>query len=625
MESYSPVTAEASNNKRPRSPSISDIPPPSSKSAKTSHHSNHLQINYLARQFNENIPLVSTEDTLPSILRLISDYDGVLHRHESIAGNLGACPIGPILIRRFERLFDGPPRILKSHGKETNITWLDVVEFARNKPEQFNLEKMRNGVRVCQFYTKQSRVEISEEDYVLIASGMPQKLIPPQPIMEDEEKELGALEILEKNLGQIVQLADQGISCLAQCQLIHADYLPVSARARQLNHRLRGRKAAIISRRESEADTKLPILRSQSSPPPTDDTNDLSTKPNGIAGMSQSPPIGFTAVNTRQSLPDESKLDASPDLAASAAQLLFSNANTENVTIINGTSIKGASPTTRAELMKKFFSSADRDARTEEEQRRSSAGITRSATAQVPSTRPKPRSESLDNAGIYNLNSPAAVAIPSTPASLLPHSKPSQIERDDGGPYKAEMVNRMDSLHRGERIIPPCDRCRRLHMDCLKNLTACMGCTKKHAKCSWKDVREEELRDGRSTQITASPNNGHSGIDVDLTESVPDDIPSAHQTPVLESTPHNEVRRTSGPVQSHSEERVEILTPPAEVKALPFSQQPHEVANGRAHYSKYTLVPPVRESIEQDDNDDGDRLQALAAQVYRTASQNDER
>jgi hypothetical protein len=53
-------------------------------------------------------------------------------------------------------------------------------------------------------------VEISEEDYVLIASGMPQKLIPPQPIVEDEEKELGTLEILEKNLAQIVQLADQG-------------------------------------------------------------------------------------------------------------------------------------------------------------------------------------------------------------------------------------------------------------------------------------------------------------------------------------------------------------------------------------------------------------------------------
>ena len=52
----------------------------------------------------------------------------------------------------------------------------------------------------------------------------------------------------------------------------------------------------------------------------------------------------------------------------------------------------------------------------------------------------------------------------------------------------------MEGLSKGERILPPCDRCRRLHMDCLKNLTACMGCTKKHAKCSWKEVREAEIR-----------------------------------------------------------------------------------------------------------------------------------
>ena len=163
-------------------------------------------------------------------------------------------------------------------------------------------------------------------------------------------------------------------------------------------------------------------------------------------------------------------------------------------------------------------------------------------------------------------------------------------------------------------------------MDCLKNLTACMGCTKKHAKCSWKDVREEELRDGRSTQITDSPNNGHSGIDVDLSENAVDDIPSAHQTPIVESAAmQDEVRRTAAPIQVHAEERVEIPTPPAEVKASPIGQPLQETANERVHYSKYTLVPPVRESIEQDDNDEGDRLQALAAQVYRTASQNDAR
>lgn len=199
------------STKRKRSLSIDAVTQsaPAIKSAKT--HSNHLQINYLARQSPDVLPLITTGDALPSLLSLIADYEGVLQRHESMAGNLGARPLGPILIKRFERLFDGPPRVLKSHGKEgTSVGWLDVVEFARNKPEQFNLEKTRDGVRVCQFYTKQSRVEITEEDFVLIASGMPQKLIPPQPIVEDEEKELGTLEILEKNLGHVVQLADQG-------------------------------------------------------------------------------------------------------------------------------------------------------------------------------------------------------------------------------------------------------------------------------------------------------------------------------------------------------------------------------------------------------------------------------
>ena len=162
-------------------------------------------------------------------------------------------------------------------------------------------------------------------------------------------------------------------------------------------------------------------------------------------------------------------------------------------------------------------------------------------------------------------------------------------------------------------------------MDCLKNLTACMGCTKKHAKCSWKDVREEELRDGRLIQIPASPTNGHSGVDVDLTESAPEDLPSPHQTPVVDTAMYNEDRRLSGSVQNHTEEGGAILTPPAEVKASPIGQQLQDAANGRAHYSKYTLVPPVRESIEQDENEDGDRLQVLAAQVYRTASQNNAR
>lgn len=209
-----PTAAESAHLKRKRSPagdnhhSTPQNAPPPPKAQKTS---NHLQINYLARQDNEDLPLVSGDDTLPSIIHILERYQGVLDRHESMACNLGARPLGPILIKKFERLFDGPPRVLKNHGKDGNtVTWLDVVEFARNKPEQFTLGQMSEGQRVCQFYTKQCRVQISEEDFMLISSGIPFKLIPPQPIVEDEEKELGTIEILEKHLTQICQLADSG-------------------------------------------------------------------------------------------------------------------------------------------------------------------------------------------------------------------------------------------------------------------------------------------------------------------------------------------------------------------------------------------------------------------------------
>lgn len=88
------------------------------------------------------------------------------------------------------------------------------------------------------------------------------------------------------------------------------------------------------------------------------------------------------------------------------------------------------------------------------------------------------------------------VPIPHTPSNLLPYAKTTQQDRfDDSGPHKSDMMARMEQLNRGDRVRPPCDRCRRLHMDCLKNLTACMGCTKKHAKCSWKDVTDQELVD----------------------------------------------------------------------------------------------------------------------------------
>ncbi|KAF2785548.1 hypothetical protein K505DRAFT_261845 [Melanomma pulvis-pyrius CBS 109.77] len=482
---HPPPPPAQSDLKRKRSPSHDAAHPASAPQQKAAKTHNHLQINYLARHCGTDLPLITNDDTLPSILSLLSDYQGVLDRHESMACNLGARPLGPILIKRFERLFDGPPRVLKSHGKDgTTVTWLDVVEFARNKPEQFQLGQMSEGVRVCQFYTKQCRVQISEEDFVLISSGIPQKMIPPQPITEDEEKELGTLEILERNLGQICQLADQ-----------------VAARTRQLNHRLKGRKQAILDRRAT-ASPAPPMRPASPSNVALMNSAALQAASSNLANLAQplqASPGGFVAVNSRPQ-PDQN---------------------------VNGNG-NGASPSTRLELMSKFHTMSGRRTSSQPQNGATDARrplaphpATHPSTPSLSSSNPPPlppppalntadlgpsnvtRPQHISETELHNMmNSP--VPIPNTPSNLLPAASQragQPQEKDDGGPFKIEMVHRMESLAKGERVLPPCDRCRRLHMDCLKNLTACMGCTKKHAKCSWREVRENELRGSFSHQI----------------------------------------------------------------------------------------------------------------------------
>ena len=158
------------------------------------------------------------------------------------------------------------------------------------------------------------------------------------------------------------------------------------------------------------------------------------------------------------------------------------------------TTLHAASAATRAELLSKFQTSSDRSNSVSEGDQYRRSSVTR-PSANPTKTNSRAYADSMEYAGVL-LNTASPVPIPNTPSSLLPYVKPTAAERfDDSGPYKADMMARMEQLNRGDRVQPPCDRCRRLHMDCLKNLTACMGCTKKHAKCSWKDVEEQELRD----------------------------------------------------------------------------------------------------------------------------------
>lgn len=311
----------------------------------------------------------------------------MLLRSESLAANLGAKLTGPLLLKSFDKLFDGPITILQApYGTDASaVTWLDIVEFARSKPQEFVL----NADRVCQIWIKQCRIQILEDDYRLVLSGAPERMIPSLPIADDEISEMGTIEILEQRLALLIKKADL-----------------VAGRARQLNYHLKGRKAAINGRRSA---SQLP-------------------EPAGGSQVVSS----FQPINH---LP----------------------------------STNGEARGLHVELLRQFMADDRKHGAT--------------SLARVKPMRTAPGSP--HNQGYRHQS-------PHDSARRQSHSHGSSNDDGTGGPYRTIMTAKVEKLNRGEAIWPPCDRCRRLGIECTKHLTACSGCTKKHARCGWKEVVAEE-------------------------------------------------------------------------------------------------------------------------------------
>lgn len=304
--------------------------------------------------------------------------------------------MGPRLLKAMEVIFEGP--IITTPPQNAMgadlVSWLDIVEFAKARPGDFNLITTPSGNRCCQFYLKGAQVEISEDDWRVIVSGTldRNRLIPPQPLEEDETAELATLEILEQRLKVLIKKADE-----------------VAGKARQLNYHLSGRKAAISSRR--------------------------SPQHNAASGS------GFQAVN--QPGPSSGPNHHGYDLHADLLQQFLAHNPANRLPSIGSVpptpnTMPTATSTPRTSIQQQILTSI--------------------------SNRPSP--------GIY------------PPESGL---------RDPDDEHRALVTAKVEKLARGDEILPPCDRCRRLKTQCIKHLTACQGCTKKHARCVWKGLTEEEV------------------------------------------------------------------------------------------------------------------------------------
>ena len=280
------------------------------------------------------------------------------------------------------------------------------------------------------------------------------------------------------------------VSLLVLCFAIHRLIALVSGKSRQLKHRLVGRRNAISSRRSTKPENSpVPDAGRYGKHSASQLSLNGAAETNGQKSVdlnrgSSSPSVGFTAVNNRD-------LDTHPQVRELNSNYQFSNTGLPPSQVTSGNQRSGSITKTkeemRAELMKKFVTTTEAS-----QSRRSSATIT---------THPKklsvdhPRPQVAQARRQSNRDSSLEISDTQTsPVFGTPSVRPAAMSQsDEGGPFRQEMARRVEQLARYEAIFPPCDRCRRLSVTCTKNLTACQGCTRKHAKCCWKDVQEGEL------------------------------------------------------------------------------------------------------------------------------------
>ncbi|GAW15419.1 hypothetical protein ANO14919_048280 [Xylariales sp. No.14919] len=365
---------------------IPQPPPPQS--------GNTVPINYLSKSLVVKLKLIQGDsDAFSDVLGLINEYEGVLNRHESLAFNLGAKLTGSRLLKAMEGAFEGSITTTPPQNQFTPdpVTWLDIVDFAKSHPQEFQLSSTSTGLRYCQFPLKGVQVEIGEDDWRLIVSGALDrfKLVPPQPLEEDETAELATVEIIEQRLQVLIKKADE-----------------VARRARQLNYHLSGRKASIHSRHPSQPGSTS----------------------------------GFQTINTTRQAGANPGYDLHSDLLQ---QFMAPAAQPPNHRVPSASSL----PPTPNPM---------------------------STASSTPRT-------SVQQHNFMNSNRPS------------PGYASESTVRDSEEENRILVTSRIEKMARGDVIRPPCDRCRRLKTQCIKHLTACQGCTKKHTKCTWKKLTEEEI------------------------------------------------------------------------------------------------------------------------------------
>ncbi|CAI4218255.1 unnamed protein product [Parascedosporium putredinis] len=288
---------------------------------------------------------------------------------------------------------------------EYEVRWADIIHHARSNPTNFSTVVLPGGGRICRFTLKGVQVEVSEDDWRLIATGAMNNLIPQGPTEEDENAELATVDILEKRLESLARTAEE-----------------VTRSANRLVHALRGRRSGIV-----EQMMQQPQQPQQGQQPQSGGAT------------------GFQAVNRRKR-----KNSMRGGIGLESGDL-------------------------HAELLQQFSSPSPSPSM---------------YTRPIYAIQPGPAQ------GHIQVSTATATGQGAPPGAYMmasPTARRESAAEDAEALHRPLITSMIETLGKGDEIVPACDRCKRLKVECVKHLTACQGCTKKHAKCTWRMATEEEI------------------------------------------------------------------------------------------------------------------------------------
>lgn len=205
-----------------------------------------------------------------------------------------------------------------------------------------------------------------------------------------------------------------------------------------------------------------------------------------------------------------------------------------------------------------------------------------------------PSTITSSQAHILTPNSRRSPAYSAGSPSRREGTAPISTTEESQVPYRSRIQSHVEELAKGDRISPPCDRCRRLNVECIKNLTSCQGCTKRHAKCTWKSVTDDEietlLRGGEPPPATEQPQepatrgNTRGGCDGDGLSY------KSHQSSSAVHEANNSLPITEGPERGDIDTDVETPeavrgkdTPPSSASSSTRGQQVQQHQQPQRH------------------------------------------